>query len=92
MKEWVARNKTIPMPILERLAQDPEPRVRFAVATKNKLSNEVMLSLAYDPDASVRERLAYNKNVNDETLRLLTRDAVDGISKVALKRLSLRGK
>ena len=40
MKVWVAHNKTLPLETLERLARDPDPRVRYAVAVKNKLPQE----------------------------------------------------
>ena len=91
MKEWVARNKTVPMQVLDQLALDVDPRVRVAVAMKNKLSNDLMLTLAKDSDPSVRERIAYNKNASDEALRLLAQDTVLNISHAACQQLSLRG-
>ena len=91
MREWVARNKTVPMQVLEQLAVDVDPRVRFAVAMKNKLSEDLMLMLAQDSDASVRERIAYNKNASDDVLRLLAQDNVRSVSAAARRQLSLRG-
>lgn len=91
MKEWVARNKTVPMQVLERLALDVDPRVRVAVAMKNKLSNDLMLTLAKDSDPSVRERIVYNKNASDDALRLLAQDTVLNISDAARRQLSMRG-
>src|ERR1017187_4988954 len=70
MKVWVARNKTVPMQVLEQLAVDVDPRIRVAVAMKNKLSKDLMLTLSKDSDSSVRERIAYNKNASDDVLRL----------------------
>jgi hypothetical protein len=90
MKEWVARNKTVPMEILELLAGDLDPRVRVAVAMKNKLSNELMRRLANDSDPSVRERIAYNKNAIDDVLHLLAQDTVASVSEAAHHQLSLR--
>src|ERR1017187_6205118 len=57
MSVWVARNKTVPMEILQRLVLDPDAEVRAAVATKNKLPADLMTALAADPDDSVRERI-----------------------------------
>lgn len=91
MKEWVARNKTVPMRVLEQLAVDVDARVRVAVAMRNKLSKDLMLTLAEDPDPSVRERIAYNKNASDEVLRLLAHDTVVRVSDAARHRLSVRG-
>ncbi len=91
MKEWVARNKTVPTEVLEQLATDVNPRIRVAVAMKNKLSKDLMLMLAKDSDSSVRERIAYNKNASDEVLRLLAQDTVVSVSEAARQQLSLRG-
>jgi hypothetical protein len=91
MKEWVAQNKTVPMEVLGQLAVDVDPRVRVAVAMKNKLSKDLMLTLAKDSDPSVRERIAYNKNASDDVLRLLAQDAVTSVSEAARHKLSLRG-
>jgi hypothetical protein len=90
MKEWVARNKTVPMRVLEHLAFDADPRVRVAVAMKNKLSKELMLTLANDSYPSVRERIVYNKNASDAVLRLLAQDALVSISEAARRQLCLR--
>lgn len=91
MKEWVARNKTVPMQVLGQLAVDVDPRVRFAVAMKDKLSKDLLLMLAKDPEPSVRERIAYNKNAGDEVLRLLAQDKVMTVSEAARRQLALRG-
>ena len=91
MKVWVARNKTVPMQILEQLAGDPESDVRFAVATKNKLSRKLMLMLARDTEPSVRVRIVYNKNASDEILRELALDTELSVSEAARHQLSRRG-
>ena len=91
MKVWVARNKTVPMQVLQQLAIDVDPRVRFAVAMKNKLSEVLILMLANDSDPSVRKRIAYNKNASDDVLRLLGQDSVNGVSEAARRQLSIRG-
>jgi len=91
MREWVARNKTVPIEILGQLAMDVDSRVRFAVAMKNKLSRDLMLMLTKDSDPSVRERIAYNKNASDDVLQLLAQDSVIIVSEAARHQLSLRG-
>src|SRR4051794_18187368 len=48
MKKWVVHNKTVPIEILRQLAFDPDPVVRAAVATKNKLPADLMMLLADD--------------------------------------------
>jgi hypothetical protein len=68
-----------------------DSRVRFAVAMKNKLSDDLMLTLAHDSDDSVRERIARNKNASDDVLRHLAQDPVIGVSEAARHELSLRG-
>jgi hypothetical protein len=90
MKVWVAQNKTVPMQVLQQLAVDADPQVRSAIATKNKLSKDLMLSLAKDSDSSVRERIAYNKNASDDVLLLLLQDTVVSVSEAAAQKLSLR--
>ena len=50
MREWVAHNKTVPVAVLEKLAYDPDPRVRSTVATKNKLPEHLQLVMARDDD------------------------------------------
>ena len=90
MKVWVARNKTVPMRILEQLALDSDTCVRDAVATKNKLSERLMLMLAKDPDPAVRTRIAYNKNASDEVLRILAQDADPSVSEAARGQLTRR--
>jgi hypothetical protein len=90
MKVWVAHNKTVPLEILERLALDPDPRVRYAVAVKNKLTHELMLTLARDGDPSVRQGIVNNKNTCGDLLRLLALDPDMSISVKARERLSSR--
>lgn len=79
------------MEAIERLALDADPRVRLAVAMKNKLSKELMLTMAHYSDPSMRARIAFNKNTNDDELRLLAVDSLTVISQVARCKLSLRG-
>ena len=88
MSVWVARNKTVPMEILQRLVLDPDAEVRAAVATKNKLPADLMTALAADPDDSVREQIVYNKNVRQDILQTLAQDPVVRISSAARERLS----
>lgn len=74
------------MQVLEQLAVGVDPRVHVAVAMKNKLSKDLMLTLAKDSDSSVRERVAFNKNASDDVLRLLAQDNVGSVSEAARHR------
>jgi hypothetical protein len=87
LREWVALNKTVPMSILERLARDPDPKVRATVASKRKLTEELQSLLAQDADTSVRERLACNAKCSTKVLRQLADDAELFVRSAAMKRL-----
>lgn len=71
----VAQNKTVPLSVLEILIGDPDPRVRFMVAMKRKLSPEFLGRLARDPDESIRMRVAQHKNTSRATLESLRGDS-----------------
>ena len=86
MREWVAHNKTIPLTVLETLADDADERVRTTVATKNKLTPELFHKLAMDPSESVRARIAYNRNVPTEILRKLRGDPCANVAEAARSR------
>jgi len=86
-REWVAHNKTIPLEVLEMLADDPDERVRHAVAFKNKLPEELQLRLARDPNESVRLRIACNKNSSKSALELLQNDECEPVRERATERL-----
>lgn len=90
MRPWVAQNKTVPLRILEVLAADPDPAVRFAVAMKNKLTQELFVILAKDPDSSVRQRIVYNKNVPEHVLHQLTGDESQIVAVAANEQLQQR--
>ncbi|WP_405174407.1 hypothetical protein MHI27_18255 [Paenibacillus sp. FSL H8-0261] len=88
MREWVAHNKSIPIEIMEILADDADERVRFNVATKNRLPESLQMKLAKDIDSSIRKRIVYNKkatfrvltillNDDDEDIRVLAKNRVD---------------
>lgn len=88
MREWVAHNKSIPVEIMEILADDADERVRFNVATKNRLPEHLQLKLANDSESSVRQRIVYNKkatfqvicillNDEDEDIRILAKNRID---------------
>jgi hypothetical protein len=74
MRLWVARNKTASAAVLERLAGDPDPRVRFEVAMANRVDVDLLRSLATDPDESVRARVAHHKRTPVEVLAVLRQD------------------
>ena len=90
LREWVAHNKTVPLSILEQLANDPDSGVRATVAGKRTLSPALQWALAKDPDPSVRERLAYNGKCLTEVLCLLSEDIETFVKMAAIKKLSER--
>ena len=87
MREWVAHNKTIPVEIMEILADDTDENVRFTVAMKNRLPENLQLKLARDPDSSVRNRIVYNKKATLRALMMLLNDDEEDIRKLARKRI-----
>jgi hypothetical protein len=87
MREWVAHNKSIPIEIMEILADDADERVRFNVAQKNRLPENLQLKLANDPDSSVRNRIVYNKKATFQTLNILLNDDDEDIRTLAKKRI-----
>jgi hypothetical protein len=74
MRFWVAQNKTVPIEVLEYLANDPDLRVRRMVAQKRKLPETLQIKLAEDPEPSVRAALAYNAKVTSQVLAILMDD------------------
>ncbi|MFF2481106.1 hypothetical protein [Paenibacillus sp. NPDC058071] len=87
MREWVAHNKSIPVEIMEILALDTDTRVRFTIATKNRLPEHLQIKLAKDSDSSVRSRIVYNKKSTFQTLNLLTVDGDEEIRTLAKSRI-----
>ena len=76
--------------ILTLLAHDLDPRVRSAVAMKNKLSDELFALLADDIDDTVRDRMAYNKNTPAKALRKLVDDSCERVAMHSRERLKSR--
>jgi CRISPR/Cas system-associated protein Cas10 (large subunit of type III CRISPR-Cas system) len=87
MKEWVAHNKTVPLEILDLLAEDAGPRVRAAVADKRKLSRKLFEILSRDCNEVVRHRIACNSKTPIEVLKRLAIDDVTFVRRAAEKRL-----
>ncbi|WP_438448083.1 HEAT repeat domain-containing protein [Gorillibacterium sp. sgz5001074] len=88
MRFWVAHNKTVPLGVLEILADDPCWRVRHMVASKNKLPEHIQLKLAKDGDFSVRQRIVYNKKASLSVLQILAQDVDEEIRKHAVIRIA----
>jgi hypothetical protein len=88
MRYWVAHNKTVPISVLEILADDPDERVRSAVAMKNKLTPELLEKLASDSSDCVRARLACNRNAPSVVLRRLTEDTCPEVADAARSRVA----
>ncbi len=87
MREWVALNKTVPVGILGKLANDINPSIRSTVAMKRKLTLELFRKLAKDDDSSVRHRIACNRKAPREVLEKLSDDLEPFVSEVAKQRL-----
>lgn len=83
----VARNKTLPDSVLDRLVADPDPRVRFTVAMKRKLTPGQLELLARDLDEGIRLQVARHKNTPLAVLESLRNDSWSEVRSVVLKRL-----
>ena len=83
----VARNKTLPEAVLDRLIADPDPRVRFTIAMKRKLTPGQLELLARDLDEGIRLQVARHKNTPSTVLESLRNDPWDEVRSVVLKRL-----
>ena len=88
--EWVALNKTSPVEILARLADDPRVLVRAQVASVRRITEDTQEKLAHDSDASVRNSLANNAKAARRILELLAEDPQEFVRNSARKRLSER--
>ena len=87
MRCRVAQNKTVPLVVLEALADDPDEDVRAAVAMKNKLTTDLFTKLAADFSDDVRARIAYNRNTPTEVLLSLASDCCPLVADAARSRL-----
>jgi hypothetical protein len=87
MRVWVARNKTVPLNILEILSHDENADVRYAVAMKRKSSQDILQRLAQDPDESVRLRVALNPKTPKVLLEQLLHDKWSRVVEEAKNRL-----
>ncbi|MEM7012783.1 MAG: HEAT repeat domain-containing protein [Verrucomicrobiota bacterium] len=74
MRQWVAQNKTVPIKILEILAEEADSKTRLMVAGKRRITEEIALKLATDVDEGVRARLARNPNLPNSAIKLLRQD------------------
>jgi hypothetical protein len=74
MRVWVARNKTVPLDVLEILSCDENADVRYAVAMKRKAGQDILQRLAQDLGESVRLRVALNPKTPKIILELLLND------------------
>ena len=91
MRQWVAHNKTVPVAVLQALARDPDPAVRWQVAGKRKLDPVVLRMLAEDEDDSVRVRVARHLRTETEVLGALAHDESWVVREAAERALASRG-
>jgi hypothetical protein len=87
MRVWVARNRTVPLSILEILSCDENADVRYAVAMKRKSSQDILQRLAQDPDESVRLKVALNPKTPKVLLEQLLHDKWSRVVEEAKNRL-----
>jgi hypothetical protein len=83
---WVAHNKTVPVSILQVLAEDSDERVRGMVARKRKLPSELAAVLARDSSEIVRAATARHRNTPPEVLSALAGDPSPIVRKIAEQR------
>ena len=88
MRKWVAYNKTVPLEILDTLANDEDYRVRAMVAMRRKLSPELLRRLAGDSDEGVRLLVVKHRNTPRDVLEALLSDSWDAVRQEAAKRLA----
>lgn len=82
---WLLSVESVPLEILKVLAKDVDPHVRYSVAEKRKLDEELFDALSRDPDESVRERIAYNRKTPAAIVDRLTNDNASFVRAAALK-------
>ncbi len=86
MSFWVAQNKTVPIEILERLADHPEEKVREMVARKRKIPESLMFKLVDDESPSVRYALACNGKATEAVMNRLKNDPEEFVRNNAISR------
>ena len=70
-KTWIVHNKTVPIKILEILAQDKEAKVRTEVARKRKIHDKIFDLLSVDKDEGVRHALINNTKLSMDKKMLI---------------------
>jgi hypothetical protein len=92
MREWVANNKTVSTDILKRLLQDPDHRVRFALACVNRLTPEMIDALAADADESIRAHICRHKRCPLALLERLAKNPSQWVAAHAQEALKERAR
>ncbi|MEJ8641908.1 hypothetical protein WKI68_11400 [Streptomyces sp. MS1.HAVA.3] len=81
----LARARHLPDAIADRLAHDPDPDVRSALAHRDRPDHGRHGLFAADPDAEVRESLAQNPLVPGELLAVLAADEDPRVRRAAAR-------
>lgn len=82
----VKKTKTVSYDEAKRLARDPDPALRKAVAARTDIFPEILFFLADDPEADVRRTVATNPTAPRRADLILARDAEPTVrSEVARK-------
>lgn len=71
------------------LARDPQPVVRYALASNKNLGPAVYAVLARDPDPAIRQKLAENLNAPQSALEIMAEDSVVAVKIQVLKHRNL---
>lgn len=80
MRQWVAHNKTIPMEILRRLADDPDRDVRTAVLAKRKVLSRAQVDrplvekFSRDPEVMIRAGVASHRNTPRDIIERVAKE------------------
>ena len=69
---------------------DPDARIREAVANKRKLSMPYLEKLAYESDEYVRQKVVEHKKITRHIPEVLAEDRFLGIAKRAARRIDER--
>lgn len=87
-KVWVVHNKSIPIDILEILAQDRDAEVRAAVARKRKINDKIFSWLAVDTDENVKYALICNTKLPKNKKMLIDTKQSEWLKEALNKQLS----